>query len=102
MSKEHQVFWMKRDKMIKTVSVHKDVYMGGERNIYMFSNHYGASVIRNGMSYGGDRGLWEVAVLDNNGNICYDTPITSDVIGYLTWEGVEKILKKISKLPLTS
>lgn len=88
--------------MSKTVSVDKDFYMGGERHTYKFSNNYGASVIRNGMSYGGDKGLWEVAVLDKNGYICYDTPITSDVIGYLTWKGVEKILKKISKLPLTA
>lgn len=88
--------------MIKAVSVHKDVYMGGEHNIYTFSNHYGASVIRTDMSYGGASGLWEVAVLDNNGKICYDTPITSDVIGYLTWEKVEEILKDISNLPLIS
>ena len=49
-------------------------------------------------SYGFERGLWELAVLDPLGNITYDTPITSDVIGYLDDNMVNIILERIKKL----
>ena len=42
--------------------------------------------------------FFEVAVLDKNGNLCYDTPITDDVVGYLNFQGVADILKDISEL----
>ena len=49
-------------------------------------------------SYGFEKGLWELAVLDANGEITYDTPITNDVIGHLddTMAGI--ILERIKKL----
>jgi hypothetical protein len=83
---------------------------GKEQKIYRFDNGYGASVIRGTYSYGGDRGLWELAVLsgftggedveedDLGASIDYKTPITDDVIGYLSEEDVEKILVRIKKL----
>ena len=65
---------------------------------YEFSNGWGASVVSNPISYGGDRGLFEVAVLDKNGDMCYTTPITDDVIGYCTHEDVARILMQIVNL----
>jgi hypothetical protein len=62
-----------------------------------FDNGYGASVVRSEHTYGGSDGLYELAVL-KNGNITYDTPITDDVIGYLTEEGVTEYLQKIQEL----
>ena len=47
---------------------------------------------------GGKKGKYELAVLDKNGDLCYDTPITSDVIGYLTMSEAEKVLINISHL----
>jgi hypothetical protein len=35
-------------------------------------------------SYGGDEGLWEVALIGPTGDIRYDTPVTDDVLGHLT------------------
>lgn len=61
-------------------------------------NGYGASIIKTAMSYGGKRGLWEVAVLGLDGEICYNTPITDDVLGYLTEDQVNEILIKIDNL----
>lgn len=79
-------------------SKYDDRAVGGTQRIYRFSNGYRASVVRNDMSYGGRNGLYELAVLDSNG-ITYDTPITNDVIGYLTPLDVRSILRDIEALP---
>lgn len=65
---------------------------------FQFDNGYGASVVCNAMSYGSNKGLFEVAVLKND-EITYDTPITGDVVGYLDFAGVADILDRIQKLP---
>lgn len=70
----------------------------GVQKIYKFPNGYGASVIRNPFSYGGDEGLWEIAVLDKEGNLTYETPITNDVIGHLNDDEVIEVLKQIKEL----
>jgi hypothetical protein len=71
----------------------------GSQRIYKFPNGYGASVVRHENSYGGRKGLFELAVLDANGDICYSSPITNDVIGWLTIEQVDDLLDDISQLP---
>ena len=70
----------------------------GIHGVITFDNGYGASVIRHNYSYGGDAGLYELAVLDKDGELTYDTPITSDVMGYLTPEDVTEILIQIQDL----
>jgi len=62
-----------------------------------FDNGYGASVIRSLYSYGGNQDLYELAVIKDNA-IRYDTPITDDVIGYLTEDEVTKYLGQIQNL----
>jgi hypothetical protein len=73
---------------------------GGIISRISFDNGYGASVVKGPMSYGGDRGLYELAVLDSNGELTYDTPVTSDVEGYLSEEDVTKLLEQIQKLEI--
>jgi hypothetical protein len=68
------------------------------QKIYRFPNGYGSSVVSGPNTYGGNDGLFEVAVLDNNGEITYNTPITADVLGWLDFDGVAKILNKIKAL----
>ena len=63
-----------------------------------FDNGYGASVVQGYYINGGDKGLYELAVLDNEGHVTYDTPIANDVIGYLTEEEVTNVLKQIQEL----
>lgn len=70
--------------------------------IFNFKNGYGASVIKSPSSYGFDDDLFELAVLkfenDIVHHITYDTPVTSDVIGYLTNDEVLEYLEKIKNL----
>ena len=73
---------------------------GGIISRISFDNGYGASIVKGPMSYGGDRGLYELAVLDSNGELTYDTPVTSDVEGYLNEEDVTKLLEQIQKLEI--
>jgi hypothetical protein len=63
-----------------------------------FDNGYGASVVKHEYSYGGKDGLYELAVLDKDGELCYDTPITEDVIGYLRDIDVTDVMEKIQQL----
>lgn len=73
-------------------------HYGGIQKVYKFPNGYGASVIRHKGSYGFAKGLWELAVLDRAGDLCYSTPITDDVIGHLTNEEVNLKLNEIRGL----
>lgn len=81
-----------------------DVELQGVSFRFRFSNNYGASVIKNRISYGHAEDLWELAVIefDDESNeewhITYDTPITEDVVGYLTDEAVRELLGKIKDL----
>ena len=68
------------------------------QKIYKFDNGYGASVVCNFGTYGAKAGLFEVAVLDSNGEIAYNTPITGDVIGWCDFADVADILNKIKAL----
>ena len=69
----------------------------GVRSVITFENGYGASVLKGPLTYVGKQGLYELAVF-KDGSICYDTPITSDVIGYLRPEDVTDVMEKIQKL----
>jgi hypothetical protein len=70
----------------------------GQQCIVQFSNGYGASIVKGEHTYGGKDGLYELAVFGQDGHITYDTPITNDVLGYLSEEDVEKILTDIKNL----
>ena len=71
--------------------------MDGVQKLYSFPNGYGASVIKHKGSYGGDQGLWELAVLKGE-ELCYNTPITDDVLGRLNDPEVDDYLRQISQL----
>ncbi len=80
----------------------KTSHLGGERYAFYFPNGYGASVVRFPGSYGSDAGLWELAVLKgtpDDWDLCYDTPITEDVLGHLGDFDVGRTLDQIVRLP---
>ena len=70
----------------------------GHGYVYKFDNGYGASVVQHSGSYGGNQGLYEIAVLDSDGDLCYSTPITDDVIGYANEEKIKDTLDRIKSL----
>jgi hypothetical protein len=71
--------------------------MGGINARIVFENGYGASVAKTSYSYGGKDGLFELAVL-YEGEITYNTPITDDVLGYLSEDKVTFYLNQIENL----
>lgn len=89
------------DKFKNNLIETKELF-GGVQKLFKFDNMYGASVIKHKYSYGGDKGLWELAVIkyqdDDKWHIDYDTKITDDVIGYLTDEDVCFCLEQIKHL----
>ena len=82
---------------IKRLCKKYDIY-NGVGYTYQFENGYGASVVSHDGSYGGKQGLYEIAVLDSNGDLCYSTPITDDVIGYANEEKIKDTLDRIKSL----
>jgi hypothetical protein len=73
--------------------------IGGVMSRIQFDNGYGVSVVKTPYSYGGDRGLYELAVLDSDGRLHYDNPVANgDVVGYLREEDVTDAMRVIQKL----
>lgn len=62
-----------------------------------FDNGYGVSVLSGNIAYFNGIDTYELAVL-KNGDLCYDTPITDDVLSYITEEEVTKAMEEIQKL----
>ena len=76
----------------------KNCILGGVQKVYQFPNGYGASVVKHDHSYGGSQGLWELAVLGKDGELNYETPVASNVLGWLTDEEVDGVLAQINEL----
>lgn len=65
------------------------------QQLYFFNNDYGASVVHDAHD------TYEVAVIIgmvDEWAICYTTPITNDVLRYLSWPEVETALQRIAEL----
>ena len=75
-----------------------DGFMKGVQCRMMFENGFGVSVVSHTYSYGGKDGLFEVAVLDKDGDLTYNTPVTNDVVGYLNPDEVTEIMEEVQNL----
>ncbi len=77
---------------------------GGSQKVYRFPNGYGASLVDSPFAYTLD-GTFELGVIKFHGpgeddfRLTYDTPVTDDVLGYLTDAEVAETLDKIAALP---
>jgi hypothetical protein len=79
----------------------------GLHGLIFFPGGYGLSVVRCKIPYSNryssyaDDDTWEVAILKGTKDqweICYDTELTNDVLGYQTEEDINKIIKHILRL----
>ena len=94
-------------KTFKDLKFEPHQFDGLQARMY-FPNGYGISVVRFKImgssgygSYTSNDKEWEIAVIkgDKGGwGLCYDTPITDDVIGYLTARQVTSVMKQIQEL----
>jgi predicted nicotinamide N-methyase len=74
---------------------------GGFHYTAKFKNGYGISIIKHENSYGHEDDMWEIAVLKGD-DLCYDTSITDNVIGWLTEYEVVSYALRIEALDPTS
>jgi hypothetical protein len=89
---------MKKFEDLEFEKIKEDSHRIGVKCRMVFENGYGVSVVCHTHSYGGKNGLFEIAVLGKDGDLTYDTPVTNDVIGYLSREEVTDIMKQVQEL----
>ena len=73
-------------------------FLDGIKSLLHFENGYGVSVVKHKYSYGNGKGLYEMAIMNKDNDIVYNTPITEDVLGYLTEDDVSNYMIKVQKL----
>lgn len=85
------------ENLVKSRALH-----GGIQYQFKFENSYGASVVKHDFSDGHQMNQWELGVIkwddENNWDLYYCTPVTDDIVGYLTDEDVRDFLKQIKEL----
>ena len=89
---------MKTFKDLEFEMINDAPFMVGKKARMQFDNGYGVSVVSHTFSYGGKDGLYELAVLDSDGNLTYSTEVTSDVLGYLTEENVTEYMIQVQNI----
>ena len=89
---------MKTFKDLQFETINDAPFMVGKKARMHFDNGYGVSVVSHTFSYGGKDGLYELAVLDSDGDLTYSTEVTSDVLGYLTEENVTEHMIQVQNI----
>lgn len=64
----------------------------------MFDNGYGVSVIFGDMFYSNGVDTYELAVVDKNELLIYDTPVTDDVECWKTADEITELMKQVQEL----
>lgn len=82
-------------KTFKDLEFKPKEYSEGKQAVLFFDNGYGVRVIDDG--YGAGARLFELAVLDSDG-VCYTTPVTNDVLGWLDKHAVSIYMQWIQSL----
>lgn len=89
-----------RHPLFKDFFIREAGVFAPETECYRFSvpghSDMEVSVIRSSMTYGGDEGLFELAMLRDD-KCVYDTCITDDVLGWLEVEDVLEVLEKVTR-----
>ena len=72
-------------------------YKSAKQAILNFNNNYGVSVLLGEVFYSNGIDSYEVGILFN-GELCYTTDITNDVIGRVNELEVTEIMRKVQEL----
>lgn len=88
-----------KDLVFKYHAFSKDslLFNGHKQATLNFYNGYGVSVLFGKSFYSNGVDTFELAVL-KDGKLCYDTPITSDVVGYIKSDKVTELMKAVQEL----
>ena len=73
----------------------------GIQYLHFFPNGYGVSVVKHSFSYGGKSGYYELGVAkgdEKDWSLCYTTPVTDDVKGWLSEDEVNRLCREVSEL----
>ena len=97
-------------KSFKDIKFKPHNFGEGLHGVCFFENGYGVSVVRykgsytpnNGYSsYTSNENEWEVAIIYGNEEgweLCYNTPLTDDVLGHLTEGEVDWVMIQVQEL----
>lgn len=76
----------------------QEPFLDGIQRTYYFDNNLKVSAVKTSFSYGGDKGLWEIAVLDKNSFITKNIfSGTDDVIGFIRESELYNYLEAVKK-----
>ena len=88
---------MEDKKKFKDLEFKKHSAGSGKISQLDFDNGYGVSVIFGSLFYSNGIDIYELAIF-KDGNICYDSGITDDVLGHLSEEEVSEYMVKVQNL----
>ena len=74
----------------------RNMFSGAKQAVIKFENGYGVSVLFGEIFYSDGVDTYEVGIL-KDGNLCYDTYITDDVLGYQDEDEVTEIMRKVQE-----
>jgi hypothetical protein len=86
-------------KTFKDLEFTPHPYVTGKRAVLKFPNGYSASVLFGDMFYSNGVDTYELAVIDQDGAVCYTTDLTDDVLGYQTEDQITEAMEFIQNLP---
>jgi len=89
--------------LLKMVEDIHPVDENGVHRRYVFSNGYQLSAVKFWASYGGDKNLWEIAVLNNDdefvtGDFFPERAADDDVIGYVNNDELKNYVRQLEEL----
>ena len=74
----------------------------GEHGLIKLDNGLEISIVQNGLSYGGDKGFYEMGAMKPSGGMVYIEEWQDEVKGWLTPEDIDKEFQMLQKLRPTN
>ena len=81
----------------KSSQVTKEVFGNSKHAVMEFENGYSVSVIFGEQFYSNGIDTYEVAIIKDN-HVCFDTPLTNNVLAYQNENEVTEIMRKVQEL----